>query len=103
MVPLIDINTQLLQLGHQLLSLLKAGKCLVEAPLCHFQSDWQLEAPEINKVLWAPVSTPPENRHLESQCHDPGAGCYSVKMNCVVDSSIATPAPVMLHTAKPDT
>ena len=59
MMPVVDVNAQLLQALHVGLRLTVARQGLVAAPLCSLQRDRQLEAAEVDKVLRAAVSPPP--------------------------------------------
>ena len=68
MMPVVDINAQLLQALHVGLRLSVARQGLVAAPLCRLQRDRQLEAAEIDKILRAAVSPPPTQSMHRSSC-----------------------------------
>ncbi len=68
MMPVVDVNAQLLQALHVGLRFAVTRQGLVAAPLCSLQRDWQLEAAEVDKVLRAAVSPPPTQSMHSSSC-----------------------------------
>ncbi len=67
-MPVVDVNAQLLQALHVRLCFTVAPQGLVAAPLCSLQRDGQLEAAEVHKVLRAAVSPPPTQSMHSSSC-----------------------------------